>query len=126
MLFKTFGATGTSQPFYAMRGGIDVILSMSGTNSLTFEREVVKGTWVTWGSAITAAGVTHKTSGSDYVAPLRLRLNLGTKDSGDVVAYLEGDFLADEFSIFEGEYSLLTEGEEDLVTENDEYILQEA
>ena len=126
MLFKTFTATGTSQPFYAMRGGFDLILSMTGTNSLTIEREVVKDTWVTWGSAITAAGTTHKTSDIDYSAPLRLRLNLGTKDTGDVVAYLEGDFLADEFSMIEGEYSLLTEAEEDLVTENDEYILQEA
>ena len=93
MLFKTFGATGTSQPFYALRGGFDLILSMTGTNSLTLEREVVKGTWVTWGSAITAAG-----------------------------AYLEGDFLADEFSVFEGGYSLLTEVEEDIVTENNEYL----
>jgi hypothetical protein len=126
MLFKTFGATGVSQPFYALRGGFDVILSMSGSNSLTLEREVVKGTWVTWGSAITAAGVTHRTAGNDYAPPLRLRLNLGTKDSGDVVAYLEGDFLADEFSVFEGAFSLLTETEEDLVTENNEYILQEA
>tara|TARA_R110000868_G_C10409341_1_gene722154 strand:+ start:68 stop:448 length:381 start_codon:yes stop_codon:yes gene_type:complete len=126
MLFKTFLATGVSQPFYALRGGIDLVLSMSGSNSLTFEREVVKGTWVTWGSAITAAGVTHKTSDVDYTAPVILRLNLGTKDSGDVVAYLEGAFIADEFSMIEGEYSLLTEIEEDLVTENDEYILQEA
>ena len=126
MLFKTFTATGTSQPFYALRGGFDLILSMTGTNSLTLEREVVKGTWVTWGSAITAAGTTHKTNGVDYAAPLSLRLNLGTKDTGSVVAYLEGDFLADEFSMVEGEYSLLTEGDEDLVTENDEYILQEA
>lgn len=126
MLFKTFAATGTSQPFYALRGGFDLILSMTGTNSLTLEREVVKGTWVTWGSAVTAAGVTHKAHGVDYADPVRLRLNLGTKDTGDVVAYLEGDFLADEFSVFEGAYSLLTEVEEDLVTENDEYILQEA
>ncbi|CAB4199128.1 hypothetical protein UFOVP1333_23 [uncultured Caudovirales phage] len=126
MLFKTFGATGVSQSFYGMRGGFDLILSMTGTNSLTIEREVVKGTWVTWGSAITAAGVTHKTSDVDYCAPLNLRLNLGTKDSGSVLAYLEGAFLADEFTMIEGEYSLLTESEEDLVTENDEYILQEA
>ena len=126
MLFKTFGATGVSQSFYGMRGGFDLILSMTGTNSLTLEREVVKGTWVTWGSAITAAGVTHKASDIDYSAPLNLRLNLGTKDAGSVVAYLEGAFLADEFTMVEGEYSLLTEGEEDVVTENDEYILQEA
>lgn len=126
MLFKTFTATGTSQPFYAMRGGIDLTLVMTGTNSLTFEREVVAGTWVTWGSAITAGGVTHKTSDVDYSAPVRLRLNLGTKDTGSVVAYLEGAFLADEFTMIEGEYSLLTEGEEDLITENEEYILQEA
>lgn len=126
MLFKTFAATGTSQPFYALRGGFDLILSMTGTNSLTLEREVVKNTWVTWGSAITAAGTTHKSWSVDYSDPLRLRLNLGTKDSGNVVAYLEGDFLADEFSMIEGEYSLLTELEEDLITENDEYILQEA
>ncbi len=128
MLFKTFGATGTSQPFYALRGGFDLILSMTGTNSLTLEREVVKGTWVSWGSggedgdAITAAGTTHKSYGVDYSDPLRLRLNLGTKDTGDVVAYLEGDFLADEFSVFEGGYSLLTEVEEDIVTENNEYL----
>ena len=122
MLFKTFGATGTSQPFYALRGGFDLILSMTGTNSLTLEREVVKGTWVSWGSAITAAGTTHKTWGTDYSAPLRVRLNLGTKDTGDVVAYIEGDFLADEFSVFEGNFSLLTEVEEDIVTENNEYL----
>lgn len=122
MLFKTFGATGTSQPFYALRGGFDLILSMTGTNSLTLEREVVKGTWVSWGSAITAVGTTHKSYGVDYSDPLRLRLNLGTKDTGDVVAYLEGDFLADEFSVFEGGYSLLTEVEEDIVTENNEYL----
>ena len=122
MLFKTFGATGTSQPFYALRGGFDLILSMTGTNSLTLEREVVKGTWVSWGSAITAAGTTHKSYGVDYSDPLRLRLNLGTKDTGDVVAYLEGDFLGDEFSVFEGGYSLLTEVEEDIVTENNEYL----
>ena len=122
MLFKTFAATGTSQPFYALRGGFDLILSMTGTNSLTLEREVVKGTWVTWGSAVTAAGTTHKSYGVDYSDAVRLRLNLGTKDTGDVVAYLEGDFLADEFSVFEGAYSLLTEGEEDLVTENNEYL----
>lgn len=122
MLFKTFGATGTSQPFYALRGGFDLILSMTGTNSLTLEREVVKGTWVSWGSAITAAGTTHKSYGVDYSDPLRLRLNLGTKDTGDVVAYIEGDFLADEFSVFEGGYSLLTEVEEDIVTENNEYL----
>lgn len=122
MLFKTFTATGTSQPFYALRGGFDLILSMTGTNSLTLEREVVKGTWVTWGSAITAAGSTHKAKDIDYADAVRLRLNLGTKDTGDVVAYLEGDFLADEFSVFEGGFSLLTEGEEDLVTENNEYL----
>ena len=122
MLFKTFGATGTSQPFYALRGGFDLILSMTGTNSLTLEREVVKGTWVSWGSAITAAGTTHKTWGTDYSAPLRVRLNLGTKDTGDVTAYLEGDFLADEFSVFEGNFSLLTEVEEDIVTEKNEYL----
>ena len=126
MLFKTFTATGTSQPFYALRGGIDLTLVMTGTNSLTLEREVVAGTWVTWGAAITAAGSTHKAWSIDYADPLRLRLNLGTKDTGSVVAYLEGDFLADEFSMIEGEYSLLTEGDEDVVTENDEYILQEA
>lgn len=126
MLFKTFAATGTSQPFCALRGGVSVTLSMTGTNSLTLEREVVKGTWVTWGSAITAAGTTTKVFGVDYFDPVFLRLNLGTKDTGDVVAYVEGDFLADEFSSIEGNFSLLTEGGEDLVTENNEYINLEA
>jgi len=126
MLFKTFNATGTSQPFIALRGGVSITLSMTGTNSLTIEREVVNGTWVTWGSAITASGTTVKSWGIDYVDPVSLRLNLGTKDAGDVVAYVEGDFLADEFSSVEGNFSLLTEDREDIVTENNEYLNLEA
>ncbi len=126
MLFQTFTATGTSQPFTALRGGVSITLSMTGTNSVTIEREVVKGTWVTWGSAITAAGTTVKAWGVDYVDPVVLRLNLGTKDTGNVVAYVEGDFLADEFSSVQGNFSLLAEDGEDLVTENNEYINLEA
>jgi len=109
MLFQTFTATGTSQPFTALRGGVSITLSMTGTNSVTIEREVVKGTWVTWGSAITAAGTTVKAWGIDYVDPVVLRLNLGTKDTGNVVAYVEGVFLADEFSSVQGNFSLLAE-----------------
>ncbi len=67
-----------------------------------------------------------KAHGIDYFDPVFLRLNLGTKDTGDVTAYVEGDFLADEFSSVEGNFSLLTEGGEDIVTENNEYLNLEA
>lgn len=124
MLFKTFTATGTSRAFTAI-GSFDVILSMTGTNSLTLEREVVKGTWVTFGSAVTAAGTIHKSKGTDFADVTRFRLNLGTKDSGDVVAYLEGAILADELSSVTGDDSYLLESGDDYLTENEEYLEME-
>ena len=127
MLFHTFTATGTSRGFFAQRNGVDVIASMTGTNSFLLEREVIKGTWVTFGSAVTAAGTTRKTGNIDYAAPVHLRVNLGTKDSGDVVIYLEGDFLASESDTQTTDpNSLLLESGDDLLQEDGEYLLLEA
>jgi len=125
MLTHTFSATGVSPPWYGLRHGFDVVLSMTGTNSLTLEREIVKGTWVTFGSAITAAGTTRKDT-DDYAAPVRFRANLGTKDSGSVTMYVIGDILADEVSSLEGAFSLLMESDDDILTENGEYLNLEA
>jgi len=127
MLFKTFTDVGTSQPFTALRGGFDVILTpMTGSNSLTIEREVVLGVWVTFGSAITAAGTTRKSHGIDYTAPVRFRINCGTHDTADILVYLEGDFLADEVTIFDsGPEGILIETGDDMLLENGEYMQME-
>lgn len=127
MLFYTFTATGYSPPFYALQDGFDLIFSMTGTNSALLEREVVNGTWVTFGSAITSAGTVHRTGSVDYVAPVRLRVNLGTKDTGSVVLYLEGDYLAAESDTQSTDpNSLLMEDGDDLLMESGDYLFLEA
>ena len=122
MLLATFTDTGYSQPFTALAGGFGVFLTpMTGTNSLTLEREVAKDSWVTWGSAITAAGYTAKTFGVDYHEPIRVRVNCGTHDTVDISVYLEGDILADEFTTVTGAFSLLLESGDDRLLESGEY-----
>lgn len=120
-LFATFTDTGVSQPFYGQRGGFDVILNMTGSNSVTLEREVASGSWVTFGSAVTAAGTIHKGTDSDYCAPARFRVNVGTHDTADILVYLEGDFLADEYTTVTGGLSLLLESGDDRLLQNGEY-----
>ncbi len=122
MLKVVFTATGTSQPFFAL-DDFDLVLPMSGTNSLTIERDLA-GTWTTLGSAVTAAGSTHKSLATDFTAPSRFRLNLGTKDSGDVTAYVLGDIIADEVSSTLGAFSieLETADPEDVILENGDYL----
>ncbi len=127
-LFATFTDAGYSQPFWGLRGGFDLIFTpMTGTNSLTIEREAANGSWVTFGSAVTAAGTVAKRS-TDFVAPSRFRINCGTHDTADILVYLEGDFLADEYtSVLAGlGYLLETADPEDLLMEDGEYLLLEA
>jgi len=129
MLFATFTDTGSSQAFTALRGGFDLVLTpMTGTNSLTIEREVTAGTWIAFTSAITAAGTTTYAHGIDYTAPVRFRVTCGTHDTEDILVYLHGDILADEFSSVSAGLGLMLEttDPEDLLMEDGDYLLLEA
>lgn len=122
-----FTASGQkSSEFYAMRGGVDVGITIdAGTNSLTLEQSV-GGKWYTVGAAKTATGRTHLTSGVDYASPALMRLVCGTFDTGPITYAIEGDVVGPGLTMIDAGLSTRrTEGGEARQLENGQYRLLE-
>lgn len=90
MIKGALDSTGQTQAFTVSTragGGFDIALSMSGTNSVTLERDF-NGTWVTWGSAYTATAAAAIFPGA---TSSRWRFNVGTFDTADINVFVDGD-----------------------------------
>ena len=105
-----------------------IALTVTGTNSVTLEREV-DGSWFTVGAAKTATGQTTLIHGVDYTAPGRFRLTCGTHDTDPLPYSIVGDIVG--AAVIEDlglilEDTLLLENGEPLLRENSEYLALEA
>jgi hypothetical protein len=94
MLDGSFTDTGQSATWYAGRSGFSVALTMTGTNSVTLEKEI-GGSWFAVGSAITSTEGRQFVSGSDFVPSTKFRLNCETHDTEDIDFVVQGDIFGD-------------------------------
>lgn len=119
---QTFTAVDQRSPRITLLGRCTLGINMAGANTLLLQADVA-GSWITLtDGSFTASGVVDLDPGG---VPLVVTLTQSVH-AANTTYELTGNFLADEESIFEGEYSLLTEGGEDLVTEAGNYINMEA
>jgi hypothetical protein len=85
----TIEATGTSNAFTVLGDGFDIGLTMTGSNSVTIERQL-GAAWYTVGSAVTSTGTV---SVATYEKPAKFRLNCGTFDTADITGFIGGNVI---------------------------------
>lgn len=128
MLNGSFTDVGSSPEWYGLRGGFSIAMTMTGTNSVTLEKEI-DGSWFTVGTAKTATGQTTLIHGVDYMAPGRFRLTCGTHDTVALPYSIVGDIVGAAVIEDMGlilEDTLLLEDGDPLLRENSEYLALEA
>lgn len=95
MITGTLGSTGETNAFTVLDKAFDLALSMSGTNSVKLQR-LFGETWFDWGSAYTATTAVRIEAGA---APTKWRISVGTFDTNDILAFIDGNVIAGEIAI---------------------------